>query len=334
MPVRLGVDVSEFQGRPDWRSAHAAGVVFAFARVSFGTTKTDNSYAYNVQAIPAAGIVPGAYHFLTSTSSVVTQADHFVRLADPKAIHAVDVEQNAALDVTGWVRRYRQHYPRKPLLLYTGRDLWRRSVGGLNGAAIGKLWLAGFQPNRYVLGSGTLAQLWAKVGSADGALPWGGWSSWSFMQFSDQTKVPGISGGCDGDAFNGTLAELQALAGTAPAPAPSPWKEPDMVIVNVPGIADFLVAGSRTVRIPDQATLDAWLKVTGQTRATIPRLSGDDLQLLRDLSSDPTAAQVANLPVVDVVALAAALAPHLPPAVDPRAVATQVISEMATRLQA
>ena len=123
---------------------------------------------------------------------------------------------------------------------------------------------------------------------------------------------------CPGELLYDWVHAGMLLAATTTASISPIEKEPDMIIVNVPGVADYLVAGSRRVRIPDQATLDAWLKITGQTRATIPRLSGDDLQLLPDV-----AAPVATM--VDVAALAAALAPHLAGVVDPADVAHRVL---------
>ena len=145
----LGVDVSEWQGRPDWHRVRASGVVFAIARVSFGATHNDRSYAYNRASIPKAGLVPGGYHFLTGAYPAA-QADLFCANVDPAAIHVLDVEY-AALDVQAWVARYRRHFPDHELLVYTGRDLWSRAVGSLNGSAVGPLWLAGYRPNAYTL---------------------------------------------------------------------------------------------------------------------------------------------------------------------------------------
>jgi lysozyme len=208
----LGTDVSEWQQHPDWAAAAASGVVFAIARVSYGANHIDSSYAYNRAAIPAAGIIPGAYHFLTPGSDAAGQCDVFCQQADPGAVHALDVERGG-LDVEGWVTRYRVHYPDHPLVVYTGRDLWRAAVGELNGSLAGPLWMAGYQPNAYVPGSGTLAGQWAKVGSAAGGLPWGGWSTAVFCQFTDTARVPGISSEVDGDVFYGTVEDLQQLTG-------------------------------------------------------------------------------------------------------------------------
>src|SRR5581483_8730991 len=46
------------------------------------------------------------------------------------------------------------------------------------------------------------------------------WGDWKFWQYGDHDSVPGIPGGVDGDLFNGTLAQLEALGGGQSAPPP------------------------------------------------------------------------------------------------------------------
>jgi hypothetical protein len=98
-------------------------------------------------------------------------------------------------------------------VIYTGRDLWRAAVGGVQGAQWGPLWLAGYVPNAYVPGSGDLKVLAAKVGANRGGLPWGGWSSAAFLQFTEKGTCPGITGAVDGDLFLGSADELAGLGG-------------------------------------------------------------------------------------------------------------------------
>jgi lysozyme len=205
----LGIDVSAYQGAVDWHAAHASGVVFAFAKASEGTTFTDSRFARNIAKMRTAGVVPGGYHFLTSTSSVAAQADHFCSLVDGHMIHALDVE-GAHLDAAGWVARYRHHFPKKTLLIYTGRDLWTRAGGG-DGAHLGPLWAAGYVPNAYLKGA-SLQAIASRLGSHRGGVPFSGWTSAQFVQFTDDAHVPGVASGCDGNAFFGTLTQLQALA--------------------------------------------------------------------------------------------------------------------------
>jgi lysozyme len=255
MPL-FGVDVSSFQGSPDYAKVHAAGVAFVVAKATEGLGYTDPTYARNRKAIPAAGLIPGAYHFLRGTHPGNEQAEAFVKAVDPHAIHALDVECladvrkfNRHLDVPGFVKRYRQLLPGHPLMIYTGRDFWTACAGTATpGPTYGPLWAAGYVPNAYVTGVGSLAQQWAKAGThPSSGLPWAGWKGWAIMQFTDKATVPGIAGGVDGDAFTGTLDDLRVLAGIATPKAavdgklgPATWKAIQQWTGHAPatGVAD------------------------------------------------------------------------------------------------
>lgn len=231
MPYLLGIDVSEFQGDPDWHKVKASGVTFAIARVAYGASRVDTSYAYNKLAIPNAGIIPGSYHFLTAGYEAA-QADLFCSVADAHSIHCLDVEY-AGLDVSSWVARYRTHYPHKLLLIYTGRDLWSHASGG-NGAQYGMLWLAGSSPNAYTPGSGSLDSLWSATHTHGiSGYMFGGWTGWKFCQFTDRASIPGITGYVDGDVFSGTMSDLQALTAISPLVVPKNSGD-NMVIIPTP----------------------------------------------------------------------------------------------------
>jgi GH25 family lysozyme M1 (1,4-beta-N-acetylmuramidase) len=207
-----GIDVSEFQLRPDYAKVAASGISFVIARVGYGTSHPDASYlSFNKAAIPAHGLLPGAYHFLVAGQDAATQADVFCAAADPNALHALDVETTGHADVPGFMARYRTHYPEKPLAIYTGRDLWKNATGGINGALYGPLWVAGYVPNTYVGALGSVQQEWPSVGKNSGGLPFSGWTSEVMMQFTDHATVPGINGGVDGDYFYGTADDFRSL---------------------------------------------------------------------------------------------------------------------------
>lgn len=215
MGVLYGIDVSKFQGRVDYDAVKRSGVSFVIAKATEGHTYLDPYYATNKKAIRAAGLIPGAYHFLRplNGASIATQADWFCEYADPEAIHALDVEGSGPLEVEGFVAAYRRHYPMKTILMYTGRDLWTKvSKVPYDGVQYGPLWAAGVEPNRYVGATGSLSKQWGAV-TGNAGLPWLGWTKWTIMQFTDHAQVPGVNGGVDGNAFGGTVEELKALTG-------------------------------------------------------------------------------------------------------------------------
>src|SRR5262249_46213493 len=81
--------------------------------------------------------------------------------------------------------------------VYTGKYFWQDNVANTKEFNDHVLWIAAYGP--------TCPNL-----------PDGAWSNWGFFQYTDAESVPGITGNVDGDKFNGTLADLQALAGGGP----------------------------------------------------------------------------------------------------------------------
>src|SRR5579884_1683211 len=59
----IGIDVSSYQGQPNWTSVHNAGIAFAWAKATEGTTIVDGDFAYNEVNGKNAGVLMGAYHF-------------------------------------------------------------------------------------------------------------------------------------------------------------------------------------------------------------------------------------------------------------------------------
>ena len=80
----LGVDVSSYQGHPTWSSVKGAGVAFAWAKATEGTTITDADFTYNASNGKAAGVYMGAYHFAHPNSATPgSEASHFWGVAGP-----------------------------------------------------------------------------------------------------------------------------------------------------------------------------------------------------------------------------------------------------------
>ena len=69
-----GVDVSSYQGRIDWSAAYADGIRFAMIKATQGRSLTDanlrnftdSRFHENAVGASGAGMVCGAYHYLTA----------------------------------------------------------------------------------------------------------------------------------------------------------------------------------------------------------------------------------------------------------------------------
>ncbi|HWU87403.1 MAG TPA: GH25 family lysozyme, partial [Kofleriaceae bacterium] len=195
----LGVDVSKWQGAVNWTKVKAAGVQFAFVRLSDGTATRDAQFDTNWAGTKAAGIVRGAYQFFRPAQNVTTQADMMITAIgtyQPGDLPPViDVEDDAGLApatvasrVRTWVDRVQAALGVAPIV-YTGKYFWRDEVGGP----------ASFGPN----------PLWiAQYTSLCPDLPTP-WSKWTFWQYTESGSIAGIAGPVDTNRFNGSLAQLQ-----------------------------------------------------------------------------------------------------------------------------
>lgn len=207
-----GVDVSHHQGRIDWPRVAQAGHAFAIVKATEGTTRVDPRFAENWRAIPLAGLVRGAYHFLRRETPARAQAYHFVRTVDGAkgSLLAVDVETNPAGSnplvgqVAEFVDEVRKLTFGHPVIVYTSWGWWNSHGQGSNGARLGPLWHARYRP---------LAQ-------GPGPI-YGGWPRFTFWQHTSTGRCPGIAGNVDLNVFYGERVDLAPL-GHIPHPQPPP----------------------------------------------------------------------------------------------------------------
>lgn len=205
-----GVDVSYYQGSIDWSQAKGAGVKFAIARVSDGTTFEDPKFAPNWSGMKAQGIIRGVYQFFRPGQDPIKQADLLVDtitklgtqptdLPPVMDIESVDGQSTSTIraNMKKWLDRVEQRVGRKPII-YTAAFM---------SGTIGTGW--------------TAYPLWvANYGVSCPTMP-SDWTKWKFWQSGSTGKVAGISGNVDMDVWNGTLQELIDWA-DPPKPNPPP----------------------------------------------------------------------------------------------------------------
>jgi len=204
-----GVDVSVYQGTVDWAKVKAAGVDFAFARVSDGTGTLDTTFAANWKGMQAAGIVRGVYQFFEPGEDPVKQAD--LVMSQVKAaggFEAGDLPPVMDMEVTGgqtdatiqanmqaWLTEIEKTYGRNGII-YTNEST-----------------------STHFGGKFTSYPLWvASWGGTCPTMP-DGFTAWKFWQYADTGTINGISGAVDHDEFNGSLSDLQTWANPSPPPS-------------------------------------------------------------------------------------------------------------------
>lgn len=208
-PKAAGIDVSHYQGTINWSSVKQAGIAFAYAKATDGSTNIDSQFKTNWPGMKTAGLLRGAYHFFEPTSDATAQANNFIHtvgsLQPTDLPPVIDVEVSNGVSnsqmisgVTTWLNLVKQGLGRTPMI-YTMASFWNAHLNDQFGSY--PLWIA-----HYDVQSPTIPR---------------GWSQWAFWQHSQSGSVSGVTGNIDLDWFNGSLATLQSFLHVPNLPAPN-----------------------------------------------------------------------------------------------------------------
>lgn len=197
------IDISSFQGHPDFAALKAAGIVGVLHKATEGVGFHDANYAANKAAAKAAGLKWGAYHFGTG-SNPAAQADEFLQVAglagDELAV--LDFEDNThgtQMALTGartFVQRIFDKLGRWPGF-YSGNTI-RDALGANVDPLLANCWL------------------WVAQYNEGPPLVQNSWKDWTLWQYTDGGAGPQPHGvgplpACDRDSFNGSAGDLDAF---------------------------------------------------------------------------------------------------------------------------
>jgi GH25 family lysozyme M1 (1,4-beta-N-acetylmuramidase) len=218
-----GPDVARYQhphgAAIDWRRVADNGVAFAFVKATESTSYTNPYFADDYAAAQRAGLVRSAYHYARPKSDLKTardQADYFVRTAgradqEGDLPLTLDIEQSGGLSakaLVAWTHAFVDEVTAltsRPVIIYTYPYFWQHAMGNTKDFAQLPLWIATYN----------------NAGPKQ-PLP-GGWSSWTFWQYTARGRLPGIAAAVDRSKFAGSYDDLRALADPTPdPPTPSP----------------------------------------------------------------------------------------------------------------
>lgn len=208
-----GIDVSRHQKTIAWhdlalwadRNGKVTGkkngkfrqpVLFAFMKSTEGASLQDVTFKRNFEAAAECGIIRGAYHFLSVSSSVDEQVKNYIRhtplqkgdfppILDLEIDRKVMARSHARIIKMAkeWLKKIEAHYGVRPVI-YT-YDIYYRDY--LKGHGFDKydFWIARYNP------AGPSAR------------------HWEIWQFTDKGRCAGISTNVDIDIFRGTYSELR-----------------------------------------------------------------------------------------------------------------------------
>ncbi|HEY0384265.1 MAG TPA: glycoside hydrolase family 25 protein [Candidatus Elarobacter sp.] len=213
-----GIDISAYQPNVNFSQVHGAGYSFVYVKATESTGYTSSEFGSQWHGAAAAGMLRGGYHFFDFNASPLAQAAHFLATCPPAKgalPPMLDLEttdgvppapQNVA-DVAAFL-----HVVEKATgvrcVLYINYGCWSGTLGGTAGFSGHPFWapsyLNGVNGPPPTQSTPPIMQPPPPQITA--------WSTWTFWQYSQTGQVPGIAGAVDLDVFNGSLAQLQALA--------------------------------------------------------------------------------------------------------------------------
>ncbi|MBN1121245.1 MAG: hypothetical protein JXJ17_09205 [Anaerolineae bacterium] len=191
-----GIDISKWNGQVDFDAVRDAGYSFVFIRASYNIT-LDPLFQSNWERAGQAGLLRGAYHFLT-IAEPVRQAQFFYNtLEDVGALTelppVIDIEAQSIepAKVTEFLDEF-ERLSGTRLIIYCSPGYWNSNMAEVDVSGH-DLWVANWEVS-------------------EPGIPTG-WSRWTFWQQTSEGQIPGHSGSLDINVFNGTEAELRAYAG-------------------------------------------------------------------------------------------------------------------------
>lgn len=207
-----GLDISHWQSVTPPLGAQD----FVFVRATYGSVK-DGKYGQHAANVRAAGKVLGAYCFGRSgqVDPVARQVSAFLAVSGGADLLVLDLENDAGnpdmteAEASHFIAEVKRLRPGVPIGLYAS--------------------LSGF-PQRL----GQQFNWVAKWSLSPPSIPW------TFWQYTSSGSLPGYTGRLDMNRFNGTLAELHALAKGEPEMPQAPVTNTTPKLIDVAVGADLL----------------------------------------------------------------------------------------------
>ena len=219
----FGIDLSSYETVTNWADAKKAGANFAFVEATEGNYYENTSFAADMVNGKAAGLLMGAIHFARpDIDCVSTEANYFWAfaggyiIADGKSLDpAVDFEvfngSDCQPDYTAWFNTWAKDVMAKNsgighVVIYCSAcsgacDLIQYNLsGGINLQA----WIADFNGENLYTGNP-----WSNCDCCNAWTSGCSTGNWTYWAVTTGT-LPGVSGDCGFDAYNGTLADLEA----------------------------------------------------------------------------------------------------------------------------
>lgn len=220
------IDISHWQGSPDFAKVKAAGVIACIMKASEGTDYVDPSWKKNFVAATAAGIACATYHWLKHGNAAAQIAFYLKNIdAVPGERVIIDYEEPGVTiaDLHEAVQALLADPRKLQVTVYSGNVL-KEQLGYTRDALLAEntdLWLA-----QYTTGTPS----W----------PHGTYAHWALWQYSESGRVDGITGSTvDLNRFDGSNENLLKWISPATKPVeaeqkPAAAKLPVSMALTIP----------------------------------------------------------------------------------------------------
>lgn len=193
-----GFDVSEYQGKIDWKKSNTIDdtfpLDFVFIRATAGKNKVDSKYKQNWEQAKKHKFIRGAYHYYRPNENSIEQAENFIKTVKlrsgdlPPVLDIEKLPKEQSLDslkvgLRRWLNKIEKHYKVKPII-YSGESYYSDFLE--DEFSEYTFWIANY--NFFVENIK---------------------DEWTFWQFTEKATVPGIKGKVDVNVYNGTPKQLE-----------------------------------------------------------------------------------------------------------------------------
>ncbi|MDN3588196.1 GH25 family lysozyme [Pedobacter aquatilis] len=214
----VGIDISNKETIYDQTKVRQYGISFMMIKATEGQNMVDSGFNTNWTILRNKKFIAGAYHYFSTKTDPILQADNFIRrvvisagdlppVLNLFALENTSIDEPTLANINTYLDRVNINYGMKPII-YASKNV------------AAQLFKA--DPSRYYLWLGQ------PNGTATRPAFPQPWLNWKFWQFSTREKFDGIlseskdksAKTVDANQFNGTLADLKAMtfkpnAGTA-----------------------------------------------------------------------------------------------------------------------
>ncbi|WP_345146460.1 glycoside hydrolase family 25 protein [Flavobacterium ginsengiterrae] len=196
----VGIDVSEFQGKVDWKEVEILDekypVQFVFIRATAGNDRVDRQFKRNWEGAKENKIIRGAYHYYRPNENSIEQADLFIKTVKlrtgdlPPVLDIEKLPKNQPLDslkkgLKRWLAKVEKHYQVRPII-YSGERYYSDFLKEEFGEYL--FWIANYNFYREKIED-----------------------DWLFWQFTEKASLPGIKHRVDVNIYNGDIEQLQFI---------------------------------------------------------------------------------------------------------------------------